>query len=152
MNLSVCFEPDNCQVVYDIFNNVRMPRPTCDWDKSYKMSGLQFMLYLTMLECQDLHVTGVNHLKCQVCMSYTVKSRVKTTSVLLWFVSCRVWQIVDLSPSVVKPKTIKMVFSISLSMQHKGETTKTGWLKFRIMCLSRATCLSIDCCFSELTL
>ena len=49
------------------------------------------MLYLTMLECQDLHVTGVNHLKCQVCMSYTVKSRVKTTSVLLWFVSCRVW-------------------------------------------------------------
>jgi hypothetical protein len=40
MNLSVCFEPDNCQVVYDIFINVRMPRPTCDWDKSYKMSAL----------------------------------------------------------------------------------------------------------------
>ena len=27
--------------------------------------------------------------------------------------------------------------------------TETGWLVIRIMCPSVATCLSVDCCFSE---
>jgi hypothetical protein len=30
--------------------------------------------------------------------------------------------------------------------------TKTGWFGIRIMCPSGATCLSADCCFSELAL
>ena len=29
---------------------------------------------------------------------------------------------------------------------------KTGWLGIRIMCLSGATCIPTDCCFSELAL
>jgi hypothetical protein len=29
---------------------------------------------------------------------------------------------------------------------------KTDWLRIRIMCLCGATCLSADCCFSELVL
>ena len=33
-----------------------------------------------------------------------------------------------------------------------GERAKTGLLGIRIMCPSGATCLSEDCCFSELTL
>ena len=32
------------------------------------------------------------------------------------------------------------------------ETAKIGWLGIRIMCPSGATCLSADCCFSELAL
>jgi hypothetical protein len=32
------------------------------------------------------------------------------------------------------------------------ERAKTGWLGIRIMCPSGATCLSADCCFSELAL
>jgi hypothetical protein len=39
-----------------------------------------------------------------------------------------------------------------LSTQHLGERAKTGWLRIRIMCQSGATCLSMDCCFSELAL
>ena len=30
--------------------------------------------------------------------------------------------------------------------------TKTGWLGIRIMCPSGVTCLSEDCCFSEIAL
>jgi hypothetical protein len=33
-----------------------------------------------------------------------------------------------------------------------GIFPKTGWLGIRIMCLSGATCLLADCCFSELAL
>ena len=33
-----------------------------------------------------------------------------------------------------------------------GERAKTGWLGIRIMCLSGETCLSVNCCFSELAL
>ena len=56
-------------------------------------------------------------------------------------------------PGRVKPKTIKLVFVASLlSTQHSGERAKTGWLGIRIMCQSGATCLSADCCFSELAL
>ena len=54
---------------------------------------------------------------------------------------------------MVKPKTIKLVFVASpLSTQNKGERARTGWLGIRIMCTIGATCLSVDCCFSELAL
>ena len=54
---------------------------------------------------------------------------------------------------VSKPKTMKLVSVASpLSTQHKGERAKTGWLWIRIMFQSGATCLLIDCCFSELAL
>ena len=39
-----------------------------------------------------------------------------------------------------------------LSAKHKGERAKTDWVEIRIMCLNGATCLSVDCCFSELAL
>jgi hypothetical protein len=29
---------------------------------------------------------------------------------------------------------------------------KSGWVEMRIMCVSGTTCLSTDCCFSELAL
>ena len=61
-----------------------------------------------------------------------------------------VQQIVDLSGSLVKPKTIKLVcVASSSSMQHSEVRAKTGWLRIRIMCLSGATCLSADCRFSQ---
>ena len=57
------------------------------------------------------------------------------------------------SPGRIKPKTLKLVFIASpLSMQHRGERATTGRLGIRIMCLSGATCLPADCCFSELAL
>jgi hypothetical protein len=45
-----------------------------------------------------------------------------------------------------------LVFVASpLSIQHKGERAKTGWLGIRIMCQSGATWwTSVECCFSEL--
>ena len=59
----------------------------------------------------------------------------------------------EFEPRLVKTKTIKLVFVASpLSTQHLGERTKTSWLGIRIMCPSGATCLSADCCFSELAL
>jgi hypothetical protein len=46
-----------------------------------------------------------------------------------------------------------MVFVVSqLSTQYLGERAKTGWLGIRIMCLGGATCLSEDCCCSEIAL
>ena len=43
-------------------------------------------------------------------------------------------------PDRVKLKTKKKIFVASqLSMQHKGERAKTGWLGIRIMCPSGAT-------------
>jgi hypothetical protein len=60
----------------------------------------------------------------------------------------RLW---DLSLGHVKPKTIKLIFAASpLSMHHLG--TKTDYLRIRITCWNGATCLSMDCCFSELAL
>ena len=45
---------------------------------------------------------------------------------------------------------------ISLCFSTKQATLrskyKTGWLRFRIMCPSVATCLPLHCCFSELAL
>ena len=57
------------------------------------------------------------------------------------------------STNLVKPKTINLVnVAFPLRTQHSGERTKVGWLGIEIMCPSRATCLSADCCFSELAL
>jgi hypothetical protein len=54
-------------------------------------------------------------------------------------------------PGQVKLQTIKLVFAASLlSRQHQGVRTKTGWLRMRIISASVASCLSVDCCFSEL--
>ena len=41
-----------------------------------------------------------------------------------------------------------------LSAKHVALRRKanTGWLGIRIMCLNGATCLSVDCCFSELAI
>jgi hypothetical protein len=38
------------------------------------------------------------------------------------------------------------------SAKHAALRKKTGWFGSKIMCLSRATCLSTDWCFSELAL
>ena len=38
------------------------------------------------------------------------------------------------------------------STKHEALRTMAGWLRIRIMCLSEASCLSVDCCFSELAL
>ena len=38
------------------------------------------------------------------------------------------------------------------STKHAGKRAKTGWLVIKIMCPSGATCLPVDCCFSELAL
>jgi len=46
-----------------------------------------------------------------------------------------------------------LVFVASpLSTQYNEVREKSGWLGIRIMCPSGATCLSADCCFSELAL
>ena len=48
---------------------------------------------------------------------------------------------------------IKLVFIASpLSTQHYGKTGKIGLLEIRIMCPSGVTCLTADCCISELAL
>jgi hypothetical protein len=59
---------------------------------------------------------------------------------------------VDMSSCLgrVIPKTIKLTFVASpVSLQHLGIRSKTGWLGIRQMCQSEATCLPVDCCFSE---
>jgi len=57
------------------------------------------------------------------------------------------------NPGPVEPSTIQLVFVASpLSIQHEEVRAKTGWLGIRIMCTSGATCLTADCCFSELAL
>ena len=54
-------------------------------------------------------------------------------------------------PCRVKAKAMKLVFIASpLRMQHYRERSKTGLVGIRIMCRSGATCLFVDCCFSEL--
>ena len=56
-------------------------------------------------------------------------------------------------PRSGQTKNVKLVFVASqLSMQDQGERAKTGWFGIRIMCRSGVTCLSTDCCFSELAL
>ena len=49
------------------------------------------------------------------------------------------------SPEQIKPKTINLVFVVSLlSTRIKGVRTKTSWLGIRIMCLSEETCIPTD--------
>ena len=56
-------------------------------------------------------------------------------------------------PQSGQTKVYKMVFVASpLSTGHSGERAKTGWLRIRIICPSRATCLSEDCYVIELAL
>ena len=43
-------------------------------------------------------------------------------------------------------------YEIDICCSSAKREEKTGWLGIRIMCLSGATCLSADCCFSELAL
>ena len=38
------------------------------------------------------------------------------------------------------------------SVKHGAFRSKTGWLGIIIICLSGSTCLTMDCCFSELAL
>jgi hypothetical protein len=38
------------------------------------------------------------------------------------------------------------------SAKHAALRRKTGWLRIRIMCPMRATCLSADCCFNGLAI
>ena len=46
-----------------------------------------------------------------------------------------------------------LVFVVSpVSTRHEGERAKTGWIGIRIVCSSEGTCLSTDCCFSELAI
>ena len=62
-------------------------------------------------------------------------------------------EIVGSSPDRVKSKTIKLIFVASLlSTQHLGERAKTGWFGIRIMYPSGSSCLSVDCCLSDLAL
>jgi len=77
-----------------------------------------------------------------------------TTSVVKRLVCLsRMQWIVGSSPGQVKQKATNLVFVASpLSTQHWGERAKNGWLRIRIMYPSGVTCLSADCCFSELTL
>ena len=56
-------------------------------------------------------------------------------------------------PRSGQQKTTKLVSVASpKNAQHLGERAKTGWLGIRIMCLGGATCLSEDCCCSEIAL
>ena len=58
-----------------------------------------------------------------------------------------------LIPGQVRSKPMKLVLlASSLNMLPQGERAKTGWIAIRIMSASGATCLSTDCCFSELAL
>jgi hypothetical protein len=51
------------------------------------------------------------------------------------------------------PRNIKLVIAASLlNIHHSRVRVKTGWLKHRIMYASGATCLPVDCCFSQLCL
>jgi hypothetical protein len=61
---------------------------------------------------------------------------------------------VNSSPSLVKPKTTRLVFAASLlSTQHYRVRAKTGWIRIGIKCCaSGATCLFLVFCFSELAL
>jgi hypothetical protein len=59
----------------------------------------------------------------------------------------------EFEPRSGQTKDYKIVFvAYLLSTQPWGERATTGWLGIRIMCLSRVTCLSADCCFGELAL
>jgi hypothetical protein len=52
----------------------------------------------------------------------------------------------------IKPCTKDYQIGIFCFKQLQGGRAKLRWLRIRVMCLSGATCLSTDCCFSELEL
>ena len=56
-----------------------------------------------------------------------------------------------LNPGQVKLMTIKLVFVASLILKHAALRRKSRWVGIRIKCVSRATYLPADYCFSELT-
>jgi hypothetical protein len=45
-----------------------------------------------------------------------------------------------------------IILKIKVDENILGEKAESGWLGIRIMCQSGATCLTADCCFSELAL
>jgi len=56
-------------------------------------------------------------------------------------------------PQSGQTKDYKIGMCCFTSTKHQGERAKTGWLGIiRIMCPSWATCISADCCSSELAL
>ena len=55
-------------------------------------------------------------------------------------------------PRSGQTKDYKIGICCISAKQKKGVRAKTGWLGIRIICLSGATCLSADCCFSEIAL
>ena len=51
----------------------------------------------------------------------------------------------------VKQNTMTFVFSVSpLNRKHYWVRTKSGWLRDKMICLSKATCLPMRCCFCEI--
>ena len=58
-----------------------------------------------------------------------------------------------LEPRSGQTKEYKIgIFCFSAKHAALRRKSKTGWLGIRRMCPSGATCLSADCCFSELAL
>ena len=83
----------------------------------------------------------------QECTSYGVNGIGEVNVRVL--ASCAVDRWFELDPDKPKPMNLVCVAS-QLSTQHEGERAKTGWLRIRIMCPSRAICPSANCCFSDL--
>jgi PIN domain nuclease of toxin-antitoxin system len=52
-------------------------------------------------------------------------------------------------PRSVQSKELEFFTSAKLAALRRKSQKKTGWLGIRIMCLSEAACLSVDCCFIE---
>jgi len=59
---------------------------------------------------------------------------------------CRLW----VRASIGSNQMLLVFVASLLSTQHLGERSKTGWHGIGINCPSGVTCLSADCCFSEL--
>ena len=39
VNLSVCLETTECMINRTVAENVRLPKPTCNWNTGYKIPG-----------------------------------------------------------------------------------------------------------------
>ncbi|XP_062582876.1 uncharacterized protein LOC134244633, partial [Saccostrea cucullata] len=48
MNISQCYEPDNCDVHHVLFKNSLIPKAVCDWSRDFQIKG--FSLYVWKLE------------------------------------------------------------------------------------------------------
>jgi hypothetical protein len=85
-----------------------------------------------------------------VCFFLSIS--IGTASMVLWLACSPRRTSVDrgFEPDRTKPRTIPLAFVASpLSTQQRANI---GCLGIRIMCTSGVTCLSVDCCFSELAL